>query len=237
MTTDPLPRTAVISDIVFARLVEEILSGRWTADHPVPSERELALSWQVNRNVIREGLKRVQQAGLVRISQGGKTRVLDWRTNAGLDVLAAVAKAGAIPAPKLAIDVALLRRAIGTAAAIQCADDADDAQRAEITAAAEAFPDSTDLDYLSEFDLRFWCAVIDGSGNLAYRLALNTLLGAIDDVGNNLYNVLNAAELTDRQAKIDLAAAIANGDSDTAGRIAGALLSRLVLACRSLSPE
>jgi DNA-binding FadR family transcriptional regulator len=234
MDMDPVPRDAAISDTVYARIVEEILTGRWPAGEAVASERDLAQSWQVNRNAVREALKRVQQAGLVRISHGGKTRVLDWRTNAGLDVLSALALAGAVPAGKAAVDIAVMRRAIGTDAAGLCALEATDEQRAAISAAAAAFPETAELDVLGEFDLVFWCAVIDGSNNLAYRLALNTLLAAIDDAGATAYNILNAAELTDHQAKVELAVAIAARDADTAGRIAGALLSRLVIACRSL---
>ena len=97
MDVNPIPRGSTVSDAVFARFVEEILSGRWPAGEPVPSERELALAWQVNRHAVREALKRVQQAGLVRISHGGKTRVLDWRTHAGLDVLSGLVTAGVIP--------------------------------------------------------------------------------------------------------------------------------------------
>ena len=236
MDVDPVPRDAMISDSVFARMLEEILTGRWPAGEAVASERDLAQSWQVNRNAVREALKRVQQAGLVRISHGGKTRVLDWRTNAGLDVLSALALAGTIPAGKVAIDIAVMRRAIGTDAAGLCAVQATAEQRAAISAAAAAFPESAELDVLGQCDLAFWCAVIDGSNNLAYRLALNTLLAAIDEVGASAYNILNAAELTDRQAKMELATAIAARDADTASRIAGALLSRLVIACRLLDP-
>jgi GntR family transcriptional repressor for pyruvate dehydrogenase complex len=234
MDENPVLRGSTISDTVYARMVEEILTGRWPAGDAVASERDLAQSWQVNRNAVREALKRVQQAGLVRISHGGKTRVLDWRTNAGLDVLSTLALAGTVPAGKVAIDIAVMRRAIGTDAAGLCAAHATDEQRAAVCAAAAAFPEAAELDVLGGFDLVFWCAVIDGSNNLAYRLALNTLLAAIDEVGAAAYNMLNAAELTDRQAKLELAAAIDARDADTASRIAGALLSRLVIACRSL---
>jgi GntR family transcriptional repressor for pyruvate dehydrogenase complex len=230
-------RTGTIPDFIFGKIVEDILTGRWPAGENVASERDLAQTWQVNRNAVREALKRVQQAGLVRISQGGSTRVLDWRTHAGLEVLNPLALTGAIPSAKLALDVAMMRRTLGTDAAGLCATNATDEQRAAISGAAAAYPESAaELDALGECDLVFWCAVIDGSNNLAYRLALNNLLSAIDIVGATTYNTLNAAELTDRRAKVELAEAIADRDSDTARHVAAALLSRLVLSCRSL-PE
>jgi DNA-binding FadR family transcriptional regulator len=238
MDVDPIPRASTVSDAVFSRFVEEILSGRWPAGEPVPSERELALAWQINRHAVREALKRVQQAGLVRISQGGKTRVLDWRTNAGLDVLSGLVTAGVIPPLQIVGDVAVMRRTVATDAARLCARNADDAQLAAVTAAAQAYPDSDARNFreVADADVAFWSAVIDGSGNVAYRLSLNTLVAAIDDVGRDLVTALNAAEVADRPAHIELAAAIAARDEDAAGRLAEALLSRLVIACQAENP-
>ena len=236
MDVNPIPRGSTVSDAVFARFVEEILSGRWPAGEPVPSERELALAWQVNRHAVREALKRVQQAGLVRISHGGKTRVLDWRTHAGLDVLSGLVTAGVIPPLQIVADVAVMRRTVATDAAQLCARRADDAQLAAVSAAAEAYPESGDLAAVGDADVAFWSAVIDGSGNVAYRLALNTLLAAIDDVGRDLVTALNAAELADRPAHLDLAAAIAAREPEQAGQLAEALMSRLVTACQAENP-
>ena len=241
MDTNPIPRGETVSDAVFARFVEEILTGHWPAGQPAPSERELALAWQVNRHAVREALKRVQQAGLVRISQGGKTRVLDWRRHAGLDVLSGLATAGVIPALRIVGDVAVMRRLVATDAARLCALRADADQLAAVTAAASAYPQSGDLAAMdvtrvAQADVAFWSAVIDGSGNLAYRLALNTLLAAIDDVGRDLVTAFNAAELADRPAHLELAAAISARDGERAARLARALLSRLVTACQAEDP-
>lgn len=235
MDVNPIPRSTSISDAVFARIADEILSGRWPADGPVPSERELSLAWQVNRHAVREALKRVQQAGLVRISHGGKTLVLDWRTHAGLDVLSGLAATGVIPALKIVRDVAVMRRTVAADAARLCALHADDEQLAAVLAAAVAYPEQDDDDFekVASADVAFWSAVIDGSDNLAYRLALNTLLAAIADVGSDLITALNVAELADRPAHLELAEAIAARESERAGQLAGELLSRLVAACQT----
>ena len=223
----------MVSDAVFTRLAEEILSGRWRPDSEIPPERQLAEDFEVNRHAVREALKRLQQAGLVQINQGGKTKVLDWRCHASLDVLSSVAAAGAIPAGKIMADFAVMRRAIASDAARLCAIEADDEQREAIGAAAKAFPEGADLSVLGECDIKFWSEVIDGSGNIAYRLALNTLNTAIKDIGTEAYNVLNAAELTDLRAHRELAEAILAGDEYAAGHLAAALLSRMVIAAGS----
>lgn len=237
MELDPIPRSGTIADSVFSRLVEEILSGRWPAERTAPSERDLALALQVNRHSVREALKRLQQAGLVQIGQGGKTLVLDWRTNAGLDMLAALAATGVVELSTALADAAEMRRAIGTDAARLCALRADDAQRAAITAAAEAYPEIGDLNVLRDADLEFWTAIVIGSGNLAYRLALNTLVCSADEIGRDLYVAVNAEMFIDRAAHLDLAAAIAARDADTAAELADRSLSQLVDLLRPRSPE
>lgn len=224
----PIPRSATVADSVFARLVDEILSGRWPADHRAPSERELALALQVNRHTVREALKRLHQVGLLEIKPSGKTLVLDWRTRAGLDMLAAIAAAGVSPPKKILADVAVMRRTIGIDAARLCALRADDEQLAAVSAAADAYPEMGTLNDLRDADLRLWIAIIDGSNNLAYQLALNTLVRSIDDVGRELFVNLNSVEFIDRSAHLALAAAITARKSDAAAQLADELLSQLV---------
>lgn len=228
MGLEPIVRSATVSDAVFTRLVDEILSGRWPAEGAVPSERDLALELQVNRHSVREALKRLQQAGLVQISQGGKTLVLDWRSHAGLDMLAALAAAGVVPLNTALGDAAVMRRTVGADGARLCALRADDTQLAAVAAAADAYPQSGDLNVYRDADLAFWTAVIIGSGNLAYRLALNTLVRSADDIGRDLFVSVNADMFLDRQGHIDLAEAITARDAETAYRLAYQQLSKLV---------
>lgn len=217
----PILREAV-SDLVFGRLVDAILSGSIGAEEALPSERELAETFQVNRHAIREALKRLQQAGLVRISQGGKTRALDWRQHAGLDVLSLLASTGSVPAARVLHDILTMRRSIGSDAAALCAARATDSQLTDIVAAAAAY-DGFDG------DLAFWTAVVDGSDNLAYRLGLNTLVAAFLDLGIDVVSSLGLdAELVDPTAHQELAAAIAARDPERARALAHDLLSRIV---------
>lgn len=224
----PISRSGTVADSVFSRLVEEILSGRWPAEERAPSERDLALALQVNRHSVREALKRLQQAGLVEISHGGNTQVLDWRSHAGVDMLAALAAAGVVPLNVALYDAAVMRRTIGADAARLCAMKADDEQLAAVSAAAAAYPESGDLNVLRDADLTFWTAVVIGSGNIAYRLGLNTLVRSADDIGRDLFISVNAEMFIDRQGYADLAEAITARDPDLAFRLAYKQLSQLV---------
>ncbi len=227
MDIAPVARSAV-SDSVFAHLVDEILSGRVAVDDALPSERELALAFAVNRHAIREALKRLQQARLVRISHGGKTRVQDWRQTAGLDVLSTLAATGAVPALQIARDIMVMRRSVAADAARLCARNATAEQLASIAAAAAAYP-AQRTDESFAVDLTFWTAIIDGSGNLAYRLALNTLVAAFTDIGfDSIADLGMAAELVDREAHITLAEHLVARDADAAHRVADELLGRVV---------
>lgn len=228
MALAPVPRNGTISDAVFTRLVDEILSGRWPADGPAPSERDLASELEVNRHSVREALKRLQQAGLLEITHGGTTRVLDWRGNAGLDMLASLVATKVVPVGKAFGDAAVMRRMIGADAARLCALRADDDQLAAIAAVAARYPDKADLATMRDVDLEFWTAVIDGAGNLTYRLALNTLVRGIDDVNREQFNDASIEMFMDRAGHVALADAIIARDADTARDLAYQQLSQLV---------
>jgi DNA-binding FadR family transcriptional regulator len=224
MEISPVVRTAV-SDVVFASLVDEILSGRTAPGDAIPSERELAMAFGVNRHAVREALKRVQQAGLVSIAQGGKTRVQDWQRHAGLDVLVALTTSGAVPAKTLIRDVAVMRAVVGADAARWCARNASEEEVAAVVAAAEAFPThEVSPTELAAIDLVFWEAVIDGSHNVAYRLGLNTLVAGLMEMGYEHVEGLYA-EQSNREAHVELAGLIAARDEAGARDLAETLMS------------
>jgi GntR family transcriptional regulator, transcriptional repressor for pyruvate dehydrogenase complex len=231
MDVVPISRAAV-SDAVFGQLVDAILSGKLAPEDPLPSERELAESFEVNRHAVREALKRVQQAGLVRISQGGKTRVLDWRTHAGLDALTALTSSGAVPAQRVLHDIAVMRCSVGADAARLCATNATERQLADLMAAAEAFPEpAVDAASLFAADHAFWSAVIAGSDNIAYQLGLNTLVAGILGIGLDRMAGFDRPErYPDREAHLALARLIVSRDAAGAHQMAEQLLGRAVAA-------
>jgi GntR family transcriptional repressor for pyruvate dehydrogenase complex len=222
-----LVQPVLLSDRIHAHLRADILSGALAPGAAVPSERRLSEQLGASRHAVREALKRLQESGLVRISHGGATRVRDWRHDGGLDLLLALAASGEVP-PELEAERAALelRACIGADAARRCAERASAAQRAEIAARAEALaaagePEARNVEYE-----RFWDVVVDGAGNVAYRLALNTLVA-----GQHVL-VLDAervrAELDDAGTIRALARAIADGRPDEARAVAADLLERSV---------
>ena len=69
-----------------------------------------------------------------------------------------------------------LRACVGADAARRCAERADAPLRAAIVARAEALAAAAEPEARNAEYERLWDAIVDGSGNVAYRLALNTLV-------------------------------------------------------------
>jgi GntR family transcriptional repressor for pyruvate dehydrogenase complex len=213
-----------LSSRIHASVRADILAGSYAPGAALPSERSLSEQLGTNRHAIREALKRLQQAGLVRISQGGATRVRDWRREGGLDLLVELAAAGEGP-PELELPRATLemRACVGAVAARLCARRAPAAVRAEFVARAAALAAELDLDLRNEVYERLWELIVEGSGNVAYRLAFNTLLAGQRVLRFDAALVVN--ELRATGVVRELVCAIADGDEDAAERGARKLLS------------
>jgi GntR family transcriptional regulator, transcriptional repressor for pyruvate dehydrogenase complex len=214
-----------LSETIFVRLRDAILAGRHTPGAPLPSERVLADELGCNRHAVREAVKRLQQAGLVAVTHGGATRVLDWRATGGLDLLAQLPlAAGDGPDPLLLRSILELRLCVGVDAARRCAERAP----APTTGALRAALEAQRAGGRAEAPVRYaqlWDHVIDGAGNIAYRLAYNSLLAVLDP-DSELSRSLFAGEAEDLDAVERLVTAIGAGDPDDAAAAATDLLSR-----------
>ncbi|GGM41595.1 FadR/GntR family transcriptional regulator [Dactylosporangium sucinum] len=212
-----------MSDHVFGQLRDAIVTGEYAPGDGLPSERELAGVFEVNRHAVREALRRLQQLGLVRVAQGGATRVLDWRRHAGLDL--AMAGAEVLPVETLVRDVVEMRACLGADAARLCAERGTPEARAAVVAAVDVYAAAApDLERMGEADVALWREVIAGSGNIAYLLAFNSLVGGALAVGRVPAN-RRTAELLDVAGHRRLGEHIAAGAAAEAEAQAKALLT------------
>lgn len=239
MPLEPIVKSS-LSDSVFQQLSAQILTGELAAGEVLASERALTEVFGVNRQAVREALKRMQQAGLIRISQGDATTVLDYRQTAGLDLLpllAAHATTADVATLELVRASMEMRQCIGADAASMCAERAIEpipGRLLDLVAAMEAAP--LDPLRLGPLSVSFWEVLVDGSGNVAYRLALNTLNAAARPQQGLAY-VLLTDELADRVAYRELATAIAASDPHKALRTAHKLLGKGVHAITELANQ
>ena len=216
-----------LSGRIHSQLRRDILAGRYVAGEALPSERRLSEDLGASRHAVREALKRLQQAGLVAIAQGGATRVRDWRHHGGLELLLELGADGDAPPELHAVRAAMeMRACIGADAARRAAERATEDIRRDVVDRAEQLAAVEDPAARNAHYEVLWDLVIDGSANLAYRLALTTLVA-----GQRLASVdpdAVAAELSDTRAIRALARAVAEGDADIAHARARDLLERSI---------
>ena len=214
---------ATVSLRVHDALRKQILEGDLEPGSRIPSERVLAEEFGVNRHAVREALKRLEQAGLIRITHGGATKVLDWRDSGGLEVILDLAGDSVDPPPELVRSVLEMRASIGEDAARLCAERASESDREQVEALGERAAGLVGSDDPNLIDLafaEFWLAVVAGSGNIAYRLSLNSLLAAMLGFGD----VAEKIRPSDPQIIGRLGRAIGAGDPETAAEVAGHML-------------
>jgi GntR family transcriptional repressor for pyruvate dehydrogenase complex len=221
--TGPTSSARTLSGQIYALLRGEILAGRYEPGDALPSERRLSEELESNRHAVREALKRLQQAGLIAISQGGATRVRDWRRHGGLELLLEGDVPPALNAPRAAME---MRASVGADAARRCAQRAGAPRRLEIAARAEALAAVEDLAARNAHYEVLWDLIVDGSDNIAYRLALTTLVERQRIASVSAAAV--AGELEDAAAIRALAAAIGAGDDERAFAAARGLLERSI---------
>lgn len=210
-------KTRSLADDLFRQLASDVLDGSYPVGTNIPTERQLAEDFGVNRHVVREAVKRAEQIGLLKSKQGGGTTVLDFEHTAGLDALALLAEYAAedLTGARLWRAGFEMRAAIGTDLARLCALRADEATKRDLVAIAHQLKAAPQDAGIVALDLRFWERMLDGADNIAYRLAYNSLIRSAQ-AAPELQLGWTIKELETSDFRIPIAEAIAAGDSAAA---------------------
>lgn len=210
-------RKASLSDAVYRQLSGKILSGELPAGESLPAERELSEALGVNRGAVREAIKRLQQAGLVDVRQGGVSRVLDYRNEGGLELLPSLLVDGSGR-----LDATVVRSIMAMRSALAPEIAAAAAQRGNDTFADELdalvvmqMRQQHDPAALQADALAFWQKLVAHGGNIAFRLAFNSMTRTYAQVATVLRSVL-APEFRDHQNFAAIAAAVRARDQNAA---------------------
>jgi GntR family transcriptional repressor for pyruvate dehydrogenase complex len=169
-----VPNT-LVSDRVFATLLEALLSGRYAPGEKLPTQRMLAADLGVTMSSLREALKRLEQMGLVDVRHGDAMRVRDWREHGGLDVLTHLLfRGGAVDATVLAAILEarslMLRELAGLAAERRTDEQAQWLH--ELAGRFAATPEPLEA---ARVDFAFFTEVAHAAGNLVFELILNAI--------------------------------------------------------------
>ena len=206
-----------LPDQIFRQIATAILDGSYQPGDNLPPERTLAETFEVNRHVVREAIKRAEQVGLVQSKQGGGTKVLDFEKTAGLDALALLAQYAAedLTGARLWRAGFEMRAAIGMDLARLCALRADESVKRDLIEIAHELKQAPKDAGIVALDLRFWERMLDGADNIAYRLAYNSLIRSAQ-AAPELQLGWTIQELETSDFRIPIAEAIASGDSASA---------------------
>jgi DNA-binding FadR family transcriptional regulator len=221
LTWDRVPKQSV-ADAVFAQLRRRILSGQIPAGATLPPERVLCAELGVSRTAVREAVARLEQVRLLAVRHGGETLVLDWRKSGGLDLLQELARSEEPPVLEVLRSGFEMRAVLAPEIARLAAERADESVHAELGATLGDMERAAgDLSALQRLSLRFWAALTEGSENLAYRLAFNSLRDAVLAHADPIAAAM-ADELRDTEGYEAIAAAVRKGDATAAAEAARA---------------
>jgi DNA-binding FadR family transcriptional regulator len=222
-----------LGDQVFDQLAGEIMSERYAAGASLPAERALAEIFKVNRHVVREALKRLEQVGLIRVSRSGGAEVTDFKKTAGLDLLGMMAEhAHGGEVDRYLLSVLEMRALIGADVVRLCTLRARRPVRDELLAIAVTMRAAPSDAALFELEIRFWEYLLEGADNIAYRLAFNSLLKGAYSMGT-LAQDWSLAEIRSSDYRVPLAAAIAAGNADEAEALTRKVMGGPIEALRS----
>jgi DNA-binding FadR family transcriptional regulator len=203
-----------LADQVFEQLASEIMTGRYLPSASLPAERSLVDVFGVNRHVVREALKRLEQIGLLKISQGGETKVLDFKRHAGLDLLALMAEhaRGGKDVAVVWLAVLEMRAAIAADVARLCALRATTTLKDELLTIASEMQKATGDQRLFQLEVHLWERAVQGADNLAYQLAFNSLIKGLYAMGP-LAEKWSANEIRSNDYRKPIVEAISAGDA------------------------
>ena len=210
-----------LSESVYRQISDKILRLELAAGDELPAERELSEAFGVNRGAIREAIKRLQQAGLVSVRQGGKSVVLDYLSEGGMELLPSllVDKHGRLNGTVVRSIMAMrssLAPDIAAAAAKKGGSKLADELDALLT---QMKADGKNPKALQDHALIFWKKLVERGGNIAFRLAFNSMTKTYTQVWDALTPVLEN-EFRDHENLGAIVAAVRKGDADKA-RAAG----------------
>ncbi len=210
-------RRKCLSQSLYETLRDQIVSGAYPAGSRLPAERELVEIFGVNRGAVREASQRLAQAKLIVTTHGGGSRVEDYLATAGLELLVDLVVVGnsthRLDAVRSLIE---MRTALAVDAARLAALNRTHTGLAAIRALSQDIATLRDDAALQEQLLALWESIINASGNIAYRLAFNTLRDGYRLFGTIMHKIIRESfHAPDYRFLIS---AIADGDTARAER-------------------
>jgi len=161
------PLAAQVAD----RLVQLIRQGAGDGPQQLPAERQLAQQMGVSRPVVREAIKRLEMQGLVDVRQGKSVKVVNQlhrpvSTSLSLLIPDMTERLSQLQETRIVIEPESARLA---------AERGSEEGIAKLRALQDALMAADSIEEAIEVDLQFHHALAQASGNLMFRLFLDSL--------------------------------------------------------------
>ena len=208
-------RRVTVADTIAEEIRTAILSGQYAPGDPLPPEREMAQQFEVNRSSVREALHRLEGWSLIETRHGGGTRVRDFMTDAGLNLLPFLLAPGGKLDDGFLNDLLELRVALlgFTAEAASRASDPEGPLK-QMEALVDQIDESEDAGRTQELDWSFFEALVDLAGNRVLRLMANVIRDVYFENREAFLPLYAAGLPTDQHRRV--LAALARGDGEEA---------------------
>jgi len=179
----PLGRTTLPAAIV-EQIRTQILLGELPPGSQIPSERELATGFGVNRTTVREALMELARLRLLERKQGRRCTVLDWRETGSIELLVHVLRlprgSGVREEAAASFFDALLVAYRTAIELISAREPTLDEVRAQVVA-IEAAIAASDADRVLAADRAFHSALFRETRSIVFELMFLTLYRAVED--------------------------------------------------------
>ncbi|MFI1092581.1 FadR/GntR family transcriptional regulator [Streptomyces sp. NPDC020917] len=169
--TSSQPNAPLSGADVAAAMETRLLSGEWGVGTRLPSERLLALEYQVSRPVIREALRALQERGLITVSAGRGSFVRDLRPSSHGGDATLLARRGEVTARDLVVARVMLEgQTAALAAQNRTEDDLTDMRRI-----LAAFDREKSLAATADLDVAFHESIAVASRNPVIQLMFGSI--------------------------------------------------------------
>ncbi|MBU3067704.1 FadR family transcriptional regulator [Nocardia sp. NEAU-G5] len=156
---------------VAAAMETRLLSGEWAVGTRLPSERVLALAYQVSRPVIREALRALQERGLITVAAGRGSFVRAHRPSSHGGDATLLARRGEVTARDLVVARVMLE---GQTAAL-AAQNRTEADLTDMRRILAAFDREKSLAATADLDVAFHESIAVASRNPVIQLMFGSI--------------------------------------------------------------
>jgi len=157
-----------LNEAIATQITDSILKGKLAPGDKLPPERELALVMNVNRNTLREALRKLEILGLLNIRQGDGIYIKDYKECGNLELLKIILNAGGTLSPVILKGILQIRRIVIPEMSALAAQNRSINDLEKI----KSIIDNRSMD-VAEKDLEIHRAIASAGGNLFYSFLLN----------------------------------------------------------------